>query len=226
MLAQSDPKLWFRTVCKKNGLDVSDPQLDLLERYAGLLREWNQRINLISRKDEENIWQSHLLHSISILLRVTVVEKARILDLGTGGGLPGIPLKILRPDLSFTLLDSTRKKVDAVASMVESLQLSDVAAVWGRAEDVGLESNHAFHYDLVVARAVASLGDLIGWGKPFLKMPSLGRQLITLKGGDLTKEVLHARRVAGVSNIETLDLSLADASEFLASDKKIVIVTF
>jgi 16S rRNA (guanine527-N7)-methyltransferase len=226
MLAQSDPKLWFRTVCRKNGLEISDSQLDLLERYAGLLREWNQRMNLISRKDEENLWQSHLLHSVSLLLRTNIAEKARVLDLGTGGGLPGIPLKIIRPDLRITLLDSTKKKIDAVSAMVETLQLSEVAAVWGRAEDVGLMPAYASHYDLLVARAVASLGDLIKWGKPFLRAPLAGRQLITLKGGDLMKEILHARRVAGVSSIETLDLSLADVSEFLASDKKIVIVTF
>lgn len=226
MLAHSDPKLWFRTICKKNGLDPSDAQLELLERYAGLLREWNQRINLISRKDEENVWQSHLLHSVSLLLRVTIADGSRILDLGTGGGLPGIPLKILRPDLTFTLLDSTKKKIDAVAAMIESLGLDGIAARWGRAEDVGKEVGQASHYDLIVARAVASLGDLIKWGRPFLKDPIAGRQLVTLKGGDLMKEILHARRVAGVSKIDTLDLSLADVTEFLASDKKIVVVTF
>lgn len=226
MLAHSDPKLWFRTVCRKNGIDPSDFQLDQLERYAGLLLECNQRINLISRKDEENFWQSHLLHSVSILMRIPIAQNLRILDLGTGGGLPGIPLKILRPDLSFTLLDATKKKVDAVQAIVEVLELGQVDTHWGRAEDAGKDPVFSFQYDLVVVRAVASLGDLIKWAKPFLKKPVEGKQLVAMKGGDLTKEILHSKRVAGISNIETLGLSLSDANEFLASDKKIVVVTF
>jgi 16S rRNA (guanine527-N7)-methyltransferase len=226
MLAHSDPRLWFRTVCRKNGLDPSDIQLEQLERYAGLLLECNQRINLISRKDEENFWQSHLLHSASILMRIPIAQELRILDLGTGGGLPGIPMKILRPDLSFTLMDSTKKKVDAVQAIVEVLELDRVDTHWGRAEDAGKDPAFSSQYDLVVVRAVASLGDLIKWARPFLKRPVEGKQLVALKGGDLTIEILHSKRVAGISKIDALDLSLSDASEFLASDKKIVVVTF
>ena len=114
-LQKPEPMIWFRTVCRRNGLEPTDDQLAQLAEYARRLLEWNRKINLISRKDEENIWQSHLLHSISLLMRVDFPLGARILDLGTGGGLPGIPIRILRSDLSFVLLDATKKKVEAVA---------------------------------------------------------------------------------------------------------------
>ncbi len=219
-------KIWLRTVCQKNGLSLSDEQLEQLARYAELLLKWNRDINLVSRKDEPNIWQSHILHSLTLLIRMDVPLGQRVLDLGTGGGLPGIPMKIVRPDLTFLLLDSTKKKIDAVSDMVAQLGLTGIETRWGRAEDVGKEPAHSGAYDLVVARAVASLNDLIKWGKPFLNPSNPTRRLVTLKGGDMFKEILHARRVSGAKDVHTIPLSLADVTEFLASDKKIVVVEF
>lgn len=221
-----DPKLWFRTTCRKNGLDLSDKQLDLFGRYAELLLACNKKVNLISRKDEENVWQGHLLHSVSIIMRVRIAEGLRLLDLGTGGGLPGIPLKICRPDLCFTLLDATKKKVDAVEGMVKELGLLSVDTCWGRAEDLGRQAKYSCQYDLVTARAVAPLRDLVKWAKPFLRTPPAGSQLVALKGGDLSSEIRQAASISGVKNISTVELNLADASEFLASDKKILVVAF
>lgn len=225
-ISKIDPKVWFWTVCRKNGLELTDTQLDLFGRFANLLLEWNRKVNLVSRKDEANVWQAHLLHSVSILMRGVIPAGQRVLDLGTGGGLPGIPIKICRPDLAFTLLDATKKKVDAVTDMIRALGLPSVQACWGRAEDMGKQAEHAHQYDLVIARAVAPLSDLVKWSQPFLRSPLDGTRLITLKGGDLVTEIRHAKNLSGVKNISAVELELTDSSEFLASDKKILVVDF
>jgi 16S rRNA (guanine527-N7)-methyltransferase len=159
-------------------------------------------------------------------MRVDFPLGARILDLGTGGGLPGIPIRILRSDLSFVLLDATKKKVEAVQDMIRELSLTSISAVWGRAEEIGKTAAQAHRFDLVIARAVAPLDDLAKWSKLFLREPLTGRRLLALKGGDLETEIRHARCVAGVKNISVVELALAEASEFLASDKKILVVDF
>jgi len=98
---QSEKTNWFRTLCVKNGFIPTDLQLEQLNQYVRLLLDWNKKINLISRKDEENVWTYHILHSISPLFKFRVTEGSRFVDIGSGGGLPGIPLKILRPDILF-----------------------------------------------------------------------------------------------------------------------------
>ena len=152
--------LEFRRIVRTNGLSVSEEQFALMERYVGLLLDWNGKINLISRRDQENVWFAHMLHSVSPWFFVDLAPGLRVLDLGTGGGLPGIPLAVLRPDLKLTLLDSIRKKVDAVRQMAGELGLTNVDAVVGRAEEIGREASHRHSYDVVVARAVARLTDL------------------------------------------------------------------
>ncbi len=194
--------LEFRRIVRTNGLAVSEEQFALLERYVGLLLDWNGKINLISRRDQENVWFAHMVHSASPWFFVDIAPGLRVLDLGTGGGLPGIPLAILRPDLKLTLLDSIRKKVEAVGQMASELGLANVDTVVGRAEDIGREARHRHLYDVVVARAVARLSDLTKWSRPFLKegrgsrpSPSVSMQvrgartridgpcLLTLRGG-------------------------------------------
>jgi len=119
-----DSSLRLSHICRDNGLRLEDRQVDLLRRYVDLLRGWNARVNLISRRDEENIWWSHILHSLSFLFFLQPGQGMRLLDLGTGGGLPGIPLAILRNDLHIVLLDSIRKKTAAVQEMAEQMQSS------------------------------------------------------------------------------------------------------
>jgi len=160
--------LEFRRIALANGLAVSEGQFELMEKYVDLLLEWNGKINLISRRDQENVWFAHILHSVSPWFFVEIAPGLRVLDLGTGGGLPGIPLAILRPDLRLTLLDSIRKKTDAVRQMVMALGLTNVDVAVGRAEEVGREAAHRRLYDVVVARAVARLSDLAKWSQPFL----------------------------------------------------------
>ncbi len=228
------------TICLKNGLPLDDKQLQQLEVYASSLLRWNTAINLVSRRDEENIWTNHILHSLSLLFVVDIPAGLKILDLGTGGGLPGIPLKIARPDLQLTLLDSTRKKVNAVADMVQAIGLSGIEAVWGRAEDVAKEPEHKSSYHLCVARAVAKLQDLVAWSKPLLveqpaqrphaqagsKLTASPPALISFKGGGIENELAAAKRLSAVKDIQELNLIYSGSEEVEMTDKKVVYVQF
>ena len=236
--------VWLGTTCAENGLRLSEQQLTSMEKLAALLLDWNKKINLISRRDEENLWTSHLLHCLTPLFKVNLQAGVKILDLGTGGGLPGLPLKIARPDLSFTLLDSTQKKINVVKDLIEKLGLKGIDAIWGRAEELGELKDYTYHYDVVIARAVASMKDLVRWSEPFLrrgetsstttteiKGGQTGIQirkptLIALKGGDLEEELGQIRKLPYVESITVVDLTLKGSSQLEDGDKKIVLVEF
>ena len=238
----SEKKLWFRTLCIRNGFMLTDLQLEQLDQYVNLLLGWNKKINLISRKDEENIWTYHILHSVSPLFRVKLMEASRIVDIGTGGGLPGIPLKILRPDISLLCLDATRKKANAVLEMVEDLKIKNVKVLWGRAEEIGIQPEHLHKFDFAIARAVCQLNELISLSINFLKKQSYSGSLentvsgnliepkppalIAFKGGDLTQEIDMAKRQHPRVNINSVDLTFTGSEQLIASDKKILIVHF
>jgi len=166
--------------------ELDNHQLWQLQRLGELYREWNQKINVISRKDIDHVYDHHILHSMAISRFVQFESDAEVLDLGTGGGLPGIPLAILFPETRFTLIDGTRKKITVVQEIVQELELKNVRALHQRAE----EMKHKF--DFVVCRAVASLDKLVNWSFPLLKKKQVHvvpNGLITLKGGNLKAEV-------------------------------------
>lgn len=234
---QNDPKLWLRTFAKRRGVLIQDDQLIRLEKYADLLKEWNQKINLISRKDEENIWESHILHCLTPLFLVAIRPGSRVLDLGTGGGLPGIPWKILNDTLEFTLVDATKKKILAVEQMIGQLGLAGVKAVWGRAEVLNADPAYRGRFDLVVARGVAPLQDLVRLAVPFLTEAAHAGDregtkevlatpcLLAFKGGDTSEEFRKAGRNTNVKGIVEMPLP-GNGEEGLWVDKKITIVHF
>ncbi|MGO4290049.1 16S rRNA (guanine(527)-N(7))-methyltransferase RsmG [Chitinophaga sp. RAB17] len=169
--------------------DFTPEQLSQFEALKGLYEEWNEKINVISRKDIEALYEKHVLHSLSIAAIADFQPGTQILDLGTGGGFPGIPLAIFFPEVQFHLVDSIGKKIKVVQGVAEALQLKNVTAAHSRVEDI---KNRKF--DIVVSRAVAPLGDLWRWSKPVLKKSVVpGKQfekgLICLKGGDLAQEI-------------------------------------
>jgi 16S rRNA (guanine527-N7)-methyltransferase len=234
----------FRTTCAQNGLKMDDNQIQLIEGYAFRLLEWNKKINVISRRDEENIWTRHILHCVSPLFKLEVPNSVQILDLGTGGGLPGVVLKIVRPDIAFTLLDSTQKKINVVKDIIDALGLTGIEAVWGRAEDLGKHREHEGRYNVVVTRAVAPLKDLVRWSHPFLVKekaetdrgetdegtPTKKRMhrpaLVAYKGGDLEGEIGQIRNLTGIGTITTFDLTLTGSTQLDDRDKKIVVVEY
>ncbi len=232
---------WFQSICDVNDFTVSDDQRDLLEEYVELLLDWNKKLNLISRQDEPNIWERHILHSASILFHLSLLSDGRVLDLGTGGGLPGIPLKILSPALSLNLIDSVRKKAVAVADMVEQLSLTDTRIDCGRAEELGTRKEFMGKFDYVITRGVANLKQLAEWSFPFLRLRRPAARvssqdqrktfinspaLIAMKGGDLEKEIAFARRSSNVRDITITDLTVQGFQATPNPDRKAVIVYF
>lgn len=168
------------------GLPLSDEAKGKFELYLERLLEWNKRVNLVSRADEGRIAERHFLESLALLRLVEFPYEARVLDLGSGAGFPGLPIKILRPDIRMTLLDSKRKRVLFLREVVEVLGLEGVAVVCARAEEINRQQGYEGEFEIVLARAVAKLERLVGWGLPFLKE---GGRLVAVKGGDLDREI-------------------------------------
>lgn len=171
--------------------ELPQEQIDQLMQYAELLKEWNQKINLISRKDEDKIVAHHILHALSIAKLVAFEPEADIIDLGTGGGLPGIPLAIVFPEANFLLVDSIGKKIRAVNAMIKELGLQNVTAKQERVENIKQK------FDFVVTRAVARTEKLLQWTRRHYKkesMHDLPNGLLALKGGDLTEELEAIRK--------------------------------
>jgi 16S rRNA (guanine527-N7)-methyltransferase len=142
--------------------ELASDKLVQLGRLAALVREWNERVNLVSRRDVENLEEHHLLHSLMLAKVFRPAVKARVADLGTGGGFPGLPLAILHPGVSFTLVDSIAKKGRAVADIATALGLRNVRVETTRAEDLRSK------FDFVLGRAVAALPEFLRWAAPLL----------------------------------------------------------
>lgn len=166
--------------------NLSPLQQEQFRQLGPLYQEWNEKINVISRKDIDNLYERHVLHSLAIAKVVSFVPGAEILDLGTGGGFPGIPLAILFPETRFLLVDGTGKKIRVVQEVIEALELKNVKAKQQRAEEL------KHHFDFVVCRAVARLDKLIQWSFPRIKnkqQHGLPNGLLTLKGGNIFEEI-------------------------------------
>lgn len=177
----------FRTVMTAEFPQLPEAALERFDAAEELYREWNARINVVSRKDIDGLYDHHFLHSVCIAAYVRrfrpelFSEGTRVLDIGTGGGFPGIPLAIMFPEVSFTLCDSIGKKIKVAAAVAESLELQNVTAVNARAE--ALQGP----FDTVVSRAVTSLDNFMPW----LKGKKVGNVLY-LKGGDIEEELYNA----------------------------------
>ena len=230
-----------RKVCEINWVQLTEDQFALLMRFVTLVQDANVKVNLVSRKDIENILIGHVLHSLSLLFLFEIPYGAVILDLGSGGGFPGIPLSIVREDLKFTLLDSVAKKTSVLGGIVADTGLTNAIVLTGRAE--ALEEQLSGQFDIVLARGVAPLGDLIRWCRPLLARRvqshaqpgtcsnKMGRTLnlpclLAFKGGDLEDEIADARMKTGRRTITEVDLVYPGVEDLGLEDKKIVVVEF
>lgn len=171
--------------------DLSAEQLTQFKQLYSLYHFWNEQINVISRKDMPNFYERHVLHSLAIAKIQSFEPGSRILDIGTGGGFPGIPLAILFPEVHFTLVDSIGKKIKVVQAVADELGLKNVTAIHERAEKI----KDAF--DFIVSRAVTQMPDFLKWTTGKFKhksMHQLANGILYLKGGDLTNELSPIRR--------------------------------
>ena len=213
----------FWSICSANGLALSREQMEQFERYANDLLYWNDKVNLISRRDTDQIWLRHILHSVSIAFTGELPKSGKVLDIGTGGGLPGIPLKILNPKFDMTLLDSIAKKVQTVGMMAGHITKHGLRAIRERAEELPNDPRLKGPYDLVVSRATAPLVDLMKWTRPVLKK---GGKLLTLKGGALAEEIRQAQTKFRDADIVVIDLHARGTDWFEEEEKKLVRVTW
>ncbi len=171
---------------KKYFPDLSPKQVKQFEQLLPLYTEWNAKINVISRKDIEHLYLHHVLHSLSIAKVIQFKPGTKVLDIGTGGGFPGIPLAILFPEVQFHLVDSIKKKIRVVEEVINALELSNATAEWKRAEEVSGQ------YHFVVSRAVSYLKTLYTWSQNKIckqQFNDLKNGLLVLKGGDLDEEL-------------------------------------
>jgi 16S rRNA (guanine527-N7)-methyltransferase len=165
---------------------ISESTLQLFERLGPLYKDWNSKVNLVSRTDIENLYERHVLHSLAIAKFIRFKNDTHVLDIGTGGGFPGIPLSIMFPEVHFTLVDSIGKKIRVVDDVIKQLELTNASAVCERAEKI----NGSFDY--VVSRATAPLSDLYKWSRTQIvktQRNAIPNGIICLKGGDLSEEL-------------------------------------
>ncbi len=165
---------------------LSEEQVHQLGQLKALYQDLNEKVNVISRKDIDNLYSRHVIHSMYSHFFITFKDGSEILDLGTGGGFPGVPLAILYPNVKFTLVDGTRKKIGVAQEVISALGLKNVVAKHQRAEEIKGQK-----FDFVVCRAVASVDKLLAWSRPLLKSKQTHgypNGLLTWKGGDPKKE--------------------------------------
>ena len=166
--------------------DLTEIQLQQFSKLGGLYKEWNAQINVISRKDIDELYTRHVLHSLAIAKVQPFQPNSSVLDIGTGGGFPGIPLAILFPETNFYLVDSIGKKIKVVQEVATALELKNVKAAHIRAEKVKGE------FDFIVSRAVTKMDDFVKWTKGKIakkQQHQLKNGILYLKGGDLTEEL-------------------------------------
>ena len=181
--------------------DLSQRQTEQLAALGGLYADWNARINVISRKDVDNIYLHHVLHSLAVARVCRFDEGARILDIGCGGGFPSIPLAIMFPEARFTAVDSIAKKITVVKGVAQALGLANIEALNMRVEQLDRR------FDYAVSRAVATTDKLVGWVWNKIERGqkgSLPNGMICLKGGDLAEELAATRLSWRVWNIGEL----------------------
>lgn len=195
--------------------DLTKEQIEQFGRLGDLYQHWNEQINVISRKDTENFYERHILHSLAIANVISFKDGTKILDIGTGGGFPGIPLAILFPNCQFLLVDSIGKKIKVVKEVAEALGLKNVRGTHERAENINEQ------FDFVVSRAVTAMPKFIQWTKGhFLKANNndLKNGILYLKGGDLTEEMAPVKKA-----IQIFEISKMFSEEFFETKKVVYI---
>ena len=188
-------------------MEISQEKLEIYRSLYGIYKDLNDKVNLISRKDFENFYLHHIIHSLSITKFELIKDENNIIDLGTGGGLPGIPLAIYYNRKNFLLVDSIRKKISAVDKIINKINAKNISTLNNRAENLDIKA------DIIICRSVSSVDNLIQWTKGLLN--DEGR-LILLKGGNVNKELKNISSRFTIYNLDDI------YSENYFNDKKII----
>ena len=226
----------------RNGLQLDVETIGKLLEFERLLLAWNEKINLVSRRDTSDVFTRQIVGSVSFLFGYKLAGGSTILDVGTGGGLPGIPLAIIHPDIRVTMIDSIQKKMKAVTDIAGNLGLTNARVLSGRVEELDPAGLGKFgKFDYIVARGVSSASQIVGWCARLLRKQPAGLKAdpgtdtgprksivpgsyILLKGGDLKAELASLSEVAGPASVTVRSLGVEGAKDQF-TDKKIIIIT-
>ena len=186
------------TLIEKYFPDLSETQKAQIGKLGPFYKDWNQRVNVISRKDIDAVYLHHVLHSLSVYKFIQFEPGSTILDLGTGGGFPGVPLAIMNPECNFLMVDGKAKKIAVVNNLIEHLGLENAKAIHKRAEELKMK------FDFITARAVTRLDRLLSISLPLVSSKHLNKipnGIIALKGGDLKEEINEVKKYHAVEKV-------------------------
>ena len=184
-------KRFLRDKLEMLSVEVDRKKIDQFNQFYDLIVEWNNVMNLTAITDYKDVVEKHFLDSLSIERILKLDDIKAVMDVGTGAGFPGMPLKIIYPELKITLLDSLSKRVKFLNEVIRQLELKNIDAIHGRAEDIGKNENYREKYDLCVSRAVANLATLSEYCMPFVRV---GGVFVSYKSGDIDEEVLKSKK--------------------------------
>lgn len=215
-------------ICNKINIEISDDQINCFEKYYELLIEKNKVMNLTAITDKEDVIVKHFIDSIALIpylldKGININNKLKIIDIGTGAGFPGLPLKIMMPDVKFTLLDSLNKRVSFLNEVIDELKLKDIEALHGRAEDYASNNKYREKYDICVSRAVANLSTLSEYCIPFVKEDGF---FISYKAGESEEEINNSKnaiKILGgkINKVEEFVLPGTDVSRVFVFIRKL-----
>lgn len=191
-------------------LSFDDKKYEQFIKYKDLLKEWNEKVNLTAIKDDEGIIKKHFIDSMKIFKFEPLKNAKKVIDIGTGGGFPGIPMKIIKPDIDIVLLDSLKKRINVLEDILYKIDIKDVTAIHGRAEEFGVNPQHRQQYDAVVSRAVANLAVLSEFCIPYVKV---GGYFLAMKGPAAEEEIKSSKNA-----ISTLGGKLEEVIEVEIED--------
>lgn len=184
-------------------IELTDEQICLFEKYYNMIIEWNEKFNLTAITDEDEVIEKHFVDSV--LPYEILPQNAKIIDIGAGAGFPSIPLKIIRPDLNFLLIDSVNKKITFITEVINNLELSGIIALHTRIEDLAINPAYRETFDICVSRAVARLNTLAEYSLPFVK---IGGKMIAYKSKQIEDEMFEARKAIKLFGGEIKEVSI------------------
>ncbi|QGU96748.1 16S rRNA (guanine(527)-N(7))-methyltransferase RsmG [Clostridium bovifaecis] len=177
------------------GLEFNNERYNQFIKYKDLLKDWNEKVNLTAITEDEEIIKKHFIDSMKIFKFEPLKKAKRVIDIGTGGGFPGIPMKIIRPEMEIVLLDSLKKRINVLQDILKNIEVNDVSTIHGRAEDYAQAPQYREKFDAVVSRAVANLAVLSEFCLPYVKV---GGYFVAMKGPAVEEEVIEAKKAIGV----------------------------